>query len=138
MYSPTTIAQWLLRLSGAATCTACFAVFLPNDWMDSIHARVGLGELPKAPIVEYMARTLAAMYFAHGVMVLAASTKVDKFWGFVGLIGFINALLGTTFLVVDMKSKMPWYWTLFEGPPIAVLGFILILVWHRGNNGPPK
>lgn len=134
MTSPRTLAKWLLRLSGSATCLACLAIFLPNDWMATTHSRLGLGELPSGRIVEYMARTLSAMYFAHGIMVLAISTQVNKCWSLVGVVGLVNAMLGIVFLVVDLRCAMPWYWTLCEGPPIVALGASLLWVWLKGLN----
>lgn len=133
MTSMSVLAKWLLRLSGSATCLACLAIFLPNEWMGSIHYRLGLGELPSGRIVEYMARTLSAMYFAHGLMVLAISTQLPQCWSLVGIVGMVNVMLGTVFLVVDLKCAMPWYWTLGEGPPIATLGGALVWVWLKGR-----
>lgn len=47
---------FLLRLAGAITVTAFFAIFLPVEWMASSHRWLGLGEFPRAPVVDYLAR----------------------------------------------------------------------------------
>lgn len=127
------IATWLLRLSGAIICLSFLAIFLPLEWMERIHQRLGLGAIPEQPIFEYLTRSLSAMYFAHGVMVLAVSTDVRRYWPFVGLFGGLNVVLGTTFLVTDILAPMPWYWTAAEGPPIMVFGVVLAWLWHSGR-----
>ena len=49
----------LLRLAGAVMVTAFLAVLLPADWMADTHTRLGLGEFPRMPIVDYLARSVA-------------------------------------------------------------------------------
>jgi len=121
------ITRWLLRLSGAIICCALVPVFFPIELMDWIHQQLGLGTLPTDPIVIYMARTLSAMYFAHGVVVCFVSTDVQRFWPFVRVLGCLNVVLGSIFLATDWLVPMPLPWTLTEGPPI--IGFGLILLW---------
>lgn len=131
---PMVAAKWMLRLIGAIICLSFFAIFLPSQWMNTIHEWVGLGQLPKAPIVEYLARTISAMYFAHGLVILFVSFDVRRYWMFVGLIGIINIMLGSTFLLTDLKAEMPWVWTISEGPPIILGGIILLILWSLGKS----
>ena len=92
----------ILRLSGAATLLAFPTVLLPGEWMASTHRWLGLGEFPAAPVTDYMARSLSVLYGFHGVLML--------------LVSFDSA-------------GMPWWWTVFEGPPIMLLG--LLMLWLR-------
>ena len=127
-------AKWLLRLMGSLICLSFFAIFLPWSWMDGIHAWAGLGRLPQEPIVEYLARTISAMYCAHGLVVLFVSTNVQRYWPLVGLLGVVNLFLGTVILFTDLTASMPWLWTVIEGPSIVVGGVLLLILWNYGRS----
>lgn len=130
------IATWLLRIIGASVCLAVVPVFFPLSWMNAIHAWLGLGQIPDQPIFEYLARSLSAMYFAHGCLVLLASTNVHRYLPFVWMIGGLNVVLGALLLAVDLRIPMPWFWTWLEGPPILTMG-LLVLWASRGINPQP-
>lgn len=118
---------WLLRLIGGSICLAFFTIFFPLGWMQQIHAGLGLGEIPDQPIFEYLTRSLSSMYFAHGCVVLLASSNVVRFLPLVWLVCGLNLLLGAILLVTDLAAPMPWFWTILEGPPIILVG--LLLFW---------
>ena len=42
----------LLRLAGGITATAFLAMLLPAEWMAATHRAIGLGEFPRAPVVD--------------------------------------------------------------------------------------
>ena len=96
--------------------------------MQAVHVWLGLGDMPQSTIVEYLARSLSAMYFAHGVVVLAISTDVRRYCPLVSMLGYLNMVLGAIFLGVDLVAQMPWFWTISEGPPIALMGLVLLLI----------
>ena len=52
----------LLRIGGVVTSAAFLAVFLPVEWMAATHQWLGLGEFPRAPVVDYLAHEVAVMY----------------------------------------------------------------------------
>ncbi len=52
----------ILRVIGITGLFAIPAIFLPYSWMNAIHDFMGLGELPNAPIVSYLARSLSAFF----------------------------------------------------------------------------
>lgn len=70
---------WYLRIAAAVLLLALFAVFLPFEWMDAIHRGLGLGDLPKAPIVGYLTRSLSLLYALFGCLCLAVSFDVDRY-----------------------------------------------------------
>ncbi len=121
----------LLWIMGGSIVLALVPIWIPLAWMESIHRWLGLGSIPEQPIFSYLARSLSAMYFAHGVFVLAVSTDVQRYWPLIRLIAMMNVFLGCTFVVIDWWSTMPWYWTAFEGPPIAAVGLLLWILWSR-------
>jgi hypothetical protein len=116
---------FLLRLAGAITVTAFFAIFLPVEWMSAAHQRLGLGEFPRAPVVVYLARSAAALYGFHGALILLVSTDPVKYRAIVSFIAAMNTLFGFIVFGIDLHAGMPGYWTLGEGPPIAAFGLVL-------------
>lgn len=118
----------LLRLAGTITVTAFLAMFLPADGMAATHARLGLGEFPRAPIVDYLARTVAALYGFHGVLLLIVSTDTVRYRPIVSFVAVMNVIFGIIVLAVDLHAGLPLWWTLIEGPPIALLGMALAVL----------
>jgi hypothetical protein len=87
-----------------------------------------MGELPTAPVVEYLARTLSALYAVHGAMVFAVSMDVDRYRPLIVLLAVLHTIGGVVFLGIDLSARMPWYWTLNEGPPVALGGVLMFLL----------
>jgi hypothetical protein len=115
----------LLRLSGAVMLTAFLAIFLPVDWMVSTHRWLGMGEFPRLPVVEYLARSIAALYGFHGMLLLIVATDPAKYRTIVLYIATVNVVFGITVFAIDLEAGMPPLWTWLEGPPIVVVGFVL-------------
>ena len=116
---------FLLRLSGTFTSLAFLAMLLPVAWMDSIHRSMGLGELPRAPVVDYLARSVAALYGFHGALLLLISTDPVKYRTIVWFVSILNIVFGMMLVVIDLHAGMPKSWTLFEGPPLVVFGIVI-------------
>ncbi len=93
--------------------------------MRAIHAKLGLGEAPEAPIFEYMARSLCVMYAAYGAIVLRVAHRLDRYWQLVPWIYSINACIASCLIFVDLTAPMPWQWTLCEGPSILVMASLI-------------
>lgn len=118
----------LLRLGGVVTVTAFLAIFLPVDWMVSTHERLGLGEFPRAPVVEYLARSIAALYGFHGVLLLIVATDLRGFRRIVWYVAGMNVTFGVMMVAIDVVAGMPSLWTIAEGPPIIAFGLIIGLL----------
>ena len=116
---------FLLRLSGTFTSLAFLAMLLPVDWMDSIHRSMGLGELPRAPVVDYLARSVAALYGFHGALLLLISTDPVKYRTIVWFVAILNIVFGVMLVVIDLHAGMPMSWTVFEGPSLVVFGIVI-------------
>jgi hypothetical protein len=124
---------FLLRFAGAITATAFLAMFLPVDWMASTHERLGLGEFPRTPIVDYLTRTVAALYGFHGVLLLIVSTDPIRYRTIVWFVAAMNVIFGAIVLTVDLRAGLPLWWTLIEGPPIALFGVVLAMLNSTGR-----
>lgn len=117
----------LMRIMGAGGLLAIPAIFLPYRAMNSIHEFMGLGALPDAPIVSYLARSLSAFYAIVGTFTVFVSFDVRRYRPFVKLWALTVSLMGIVLLGIDMASGMPLSWTLSEGPPLLAMG--LVFLW---------
>ena len=115
----------LLRLAGTVTITAFLAMLLPVEWMVSTHRWLGLGELPRAPVVEYLARSVSALYGFHGVLLLVISKDPLKYRAIVWYVAGMNIVLGVMLFAIDLHAGMPAFWTLGEGPPVILFGLVI-------------
>ena len=84
----------LLRFAGCVTVSAFLAIFLPVEWMASTHRWLGLGEFPRAPVVDYLARSIAALYGFHGGLLLLVSGDPIRYRSIVSYIAFLNVVFG--------------------------------------------
>ena len=124
----------LLRLAGCVTAAAFLAIFLPVEWMASTHRWLGLGEFPRAPVVDYLARSVAALYGFHGVLLLVISRDPIRYRVIVSYVAVMNVLFGLIVCVIDLHAGMPSAWTALEGPPIVLFGIVLALL-NRSARG---
>ncbi|MFO0939272.1 MAG: hypothetical protein U0930_00750 [Pirellulales bacterium] len=125
------ILVFVLRLFGGTTCVALFATFLPTDWMAAIHAWLGAGELPRAPIVEYLTRSISLLYAIHGGFILLASTDIRRYAPLITYIALVDAILGVMLIGVGAYSGLPWHWTYVEGPSVTIP--CLFIYWLNGR-----
>ena len=116
----------LLRVSGLVLLTALLTAVMPFTWMDEIHRRLGLGELPNMPIMGYLTRSLSAMYALHGALVFFVSLDVRRYLPVVKCVFVLGILFGLGMLVLDQAVGMPRRWAYCEGPSIIILGGILL------------
>ena len=130
--------QWLLRFVGGIELCAIPFILVPMSWMAEVHASLlGLGPMPQAPIVEYMARTLSLLYAVHGAVVFRVSFDLVRFRPFVGFLGALHIAVGLCIIGIDLAAGLPWWWVLGEGPGIAVGGVLVLLLNRMAINEPP-
>src|SRR5262245_30432377 len=108
-------------------------MFLPPDWMTATHRWLGMGEFPRMPVVDYLARSVAALYGFHGVLVLIASRDVVRYAPIVRYLGIMDVVFGLTMIAIDRYAGMPSLWTIIEGPSLVGTG-VLILYLSRGRS----
>src|SRR5438477_12490784 len=111
----------LLRVLGVGSLFALGAVLMPLSWMANIHRWLGLGEMPTAPVVEYLARSVSAFYALFGALCLVVAYDLERYRPLVRFLGRAIALMGLVLLGVDLAARMPWWWSACEGP--AGVGF---------------
>lgn len=117
---------FLLRLGGTMTVLAFPTMLLPHESMAAIHRWLGMGELPEAPVVGYLARSVSAFYGFHGVLLFLIASDPVRYRPFVVYVGWMNVALGLMLLGIDLHAGMPGWWTAFEGPVVLMLGVVIL------------
>ncbi len=69
----------LLYVSGGVMLLAVFAIFLPTEWMATTHRWLGLGEFPASPLVDYLTRSISALYAIYGGLLVLLARDVRRF-----------------------------------------------------------
>lgn len=119
---------WLLRLEAIVVAMAILAVILPTEWMAKGHQLLGLGEFPRAPIVEYLTRSIAALYATWAPLLWYVSNDVRRYQGVIIISAWTRIFFGMTLLGVDIYSGLPWYWTVAEGPTLILVALVQLIL----------
>jgi hypothetical protein len=122
--------QLLLRALGTLDVLAFGAVFMPEAWMAATHAWLGMGDFPRAPLVDYLARSASLMYAQHGAVFLFLSRDVRGYRPLIRLMAWIAITSGVIMLAIDLLARIPLFWTVIEGPGYIFLA-CLVLVFER-------
>ncbi|HEV7280298.1 MAG TPA: hypothetical protein VGN57_08815 [Pirellulaceae bacterium] len=118
-----------LMAVGTFDVLAFGALFLSDDAMAAAHQALGLRELPRSPIVGYLARTASLQYGLHGLLLWAASRNVARFSPLVPWIAGLKLLQALAIGVVDATGGMPLWWTIVEPSCLALAGLGLLAAW---------
>ncbi len=137
MKAPQRILVWLLRASGAVTLTALLAVFIPYEWMNLIHQRIGMGELPHIPIVGYLTRSLSAFYALHGALLIFVSLDIRRYLPIARFLAWAGVALGALLFGIDRAVGMPMQWTDCEGPFVVMISVVILLLASRAKPSSP-
>jgi hypothetical protein len=121
----------LLWLLGVTALLAIVPVFMPRSWISETHHWLGLGELPSAPVVEYLARTLSAFYAMFGALCLLVATDLERYRPVAWFLGVAQVVIGAVFIGVDLTAGMPSWWTACEGPSEIVIGAVMMVLARR-------
>lgn len=125
----------LLRLNAVIMFSALPAVFMPFSMMETIHGYLGMGELPREPIVEYLARSLSMFYTLFGAWTWLLSRDIRRYAPLVRAWCYAYLCLGAVTLWIDIVSGVPESWTWLEGPSVFLNG--LLALWlSRGISTP--
>lgn len=127
---PERILVIFMRIRAAIMLLALAAVVMPEAWMADLHARLGLGTFPHAPLVAYLTRSLSALYAVHGGVMLLLSFDVRRYAPVITGVACVELAFGLILLFIDLSIPMPLSWTLGEGPVIMLMAAaILLLQW---------
>ncbi len=121
----------ILRVVGFVGLFAIPAIFLPYSWMNTIHGHLGMGELPNAPIVDYLARSLSAFYAIVSVFTLFIARDIRRNRELLQLWTIMVIVIGLVLTGIDIAAGMPMSWTVLEGPPVVVVGVVVLWLQRR-------
>ncbi len=124
----------LLRVVGVLLLTAVIPAVMPFAWIKDVHRTLGMGELPEAPIMGYLTRSLSAMYALHGALVFFISLDVRRYLPVVKFLAVLSVFFGCGMLVLDIVVRLPPWWIVGEGPSIIALGGVMF--WLAGRVQP--
>jgi hypothetical protein len=122
-----------LRIVGSVALLAIIAVIMPYSWMNAIHKLLGLGELPKEPIVGYLACSTSAFYAFIGSLLWCLSFHLHQYRPVIHFLGAASVIFGVILLIVDLREGLPLYWSFTEGPINIVFGIIIFSCSYHGK-----
>jgi hypothetical protein len=130
--------QIILRVGGAVMLLAVFAIFMPTRWMAATNDWLGLEEFPASPLVDYLTRSLSMMYALQGGLLILLSFDLKRYRPVLLYVSITTVVGGLLLTGIDLHAGLPPYWTLTEGPPITVLGLLLVWLVRRIPQPPPE
>ncbi len=119
-------ARILLRAVGSVSLLAFPFVFVPQAWMEAIHGSLGMGELPNAPVVDYLARSTSFLYAWLGGTLWLISMDLPRYRPILRYFGLAMGLLGPVLFVIDWQSGMPMFWRVGEGPAVIIIAALML------------
>ena len=114
MISPEQSLTWFLRITALLLLSAALAVVMPHAWMSAIHTALGLGELPDMPMVEYLTRSLSALYAAVGAWCWFVTRDLQRYLPLLRFSVIVTAVFAVTLVAIDLAAGMPIGWTTIE------------------------
>jgi len=121
----------VLRMLGSGGLLAIPFVFLPYSWMNVVHQGLGMGQLPKEPIVGYLARSTSAFYAMVGGLLWVVSFDVRRHRLALCYLGGAICFLGVVLFGVDLLEGLPFWWNLLEGVGNTAFGIVILLLTCR-------
>jgi len=121
----------VLRILGSGGLLAILFVFLPYSWMNAIHQGSGMGQLPKEPIVGYLARSTSAFYAMIGGLLWLMSFDVRRHRLALCYLGGAICFLGVVLFGVDLLEGLPFWWNLVEGLGNTAFGILILSLTCR-------
>lgn len=123
--------QLLLRVFGSSSLLATIFVAAPHAWMRDIHAALGMGDLPDAPVVWYLARSTSALYALLGGLLWVISGDVARHRAVVVYLGGAFVAFGLALFAIDSLEGLPFFWRVWEGPFVASIGLLILFLARR-------
>lgn len=117
----------LLWVIGGIDLLAFGAMSLPRSLLEAVHRGLGLGEFPREPIAEYLARSSSMLYGCCGVLLLFLSRDIVRYAPVLRCMAVCGWGAAGCLIVIDATAGLPWWWLVAEGTSCAGLW---TLVWR--------
>jgi hypothetical protein len=96
-----------LRILGSLCALAVVPLFMPKSWLDAGHRLLGLGEFPKAPIAEYLARSVSALRAFYGGLLLLLARDIHRYLGIIRYQAVAVMLLSALGIFAGVRAGVP-------------------------------
>ncbi len=126
----------LYLMGGMASC-AVFAIVMPTSWMAAVNDWLGLGPFHRSPLVEYLTRSLSALYALLGAFTLYLARNARRHLALIVVVGRLTIALGLALTAIDFAVGMPAHWSWTEGPPTVLIGWAFIFLARRAGESRP-
>jgi len=103
---------------------AFLCAFMPYGWMNLIHHNLGLGRLPKDPIVGYLARSASLLYALFFATLWVLSLDLRRYRFVLCFLGAASIPFGLLMIGIDLHEGMPRMWCFSEGSVAIILGIV--------------
>ncbi len=123
--------SWLLILMGGLAMLAVVPMVMPTAWMEAVNDSMGLGPFHRSPLMEYLTRSLSAVYALIGTLILYLGLNVRRYLPLIVVVGWLTVALGVTLTGIDFAVGMPASWSWGEGPPTIVIGWVFVWLARR-------
>ena len=123
--------SWLLILLGGVAMLAVVPMVMPTAWMEAVNDSIGLGPFHRSPLMEYLTRSLSALYALIGTLILYVGLNVRRYLPLIVIVGWLTVALGVALTGIDFAVGMPASWSWSEGPPTVVLGWAFVWLARR-------
>jgi hypothetical protein len=133
MIRPERILRFLLRYMGSVCLLALIAVFIPYAWMDAAHRWLGMGMLPKEPIVGYLTRSASLLYAFLGALMWLCSFDLARHRQVILFVGIAFIVFGAGVFGIDVAEGLPSLWKFAEGPVVIFWGVLMTIFARRVN-----
>ena len=104
---------------------------MPYAWMNDIHQWLGMGTLPKEPIVGYVARSLSFFYAILGALMWLCSFDLPRYRAVILFLGTGFVVFGILVFGIDVIEGLPAQWKFAEGPIVTFWGIVIALLGAR-------
>ena len=112
--SPLKTSEWwlktVLRVFGGTSALAIFAFVMPRPWMGTVHGWLGMGVLPDAPIVAYLARATSALCAFYGGLLLLLASDVRGYARVIRFQAIAMMALTAAGALLGLRAGMPMWW----------------------------
>lgn len=129
------VLKTILRFFGSTSLLGAIFVVAPRAWMDAIHSDLGMGALPDAPVVGYLARSTSAFYAMLGGLFWLISFDLRRYRQVLIYLGAVIGVFGVALFGIDWFEGMPPFWMWWEGPVVTVLGITIFLLGRKERPG---
>ena len=126
-----------LRVIGTTSLMALPCSMIPYSWMNAIHQRLGMGELPSQPIVGYLARSTCLFYALLGGLLWTLSFDLRRYRPVLCYTGAAVMGFGLLLWEIDFSEGLPLWWSGAEGPINIAFGAIILIISRSGSRQCP-